>query len=393
MLKRLNSAKPRSYLAGGLEKRNTAQGPCWYFRYRTVRDGKRVRDREKIGLVSSFATKSALMRATEHVRVRLMEEQGGIRSEERTFGSVIARYEAEEMPQRYATAKSYKAILRTHITPKWADEPLASVRPNDVRQWLLGDEMKHYSSKYRGHIHGLLRVLFRFAMLWEWIPQHEKNPMALFSIPGASKREKEPQVLTLQQFKALLEVIPYPYYRVMIILAMGLGLRCSEITALRWSKVNFLDNKLLINRGIVEGHEASVKTIHSKKELPLHPLLAAELLRLRQWSEFKAEDDFVFASPWLGGDLPFRSGNVQTKVLVPAGQTIGLKFRLGWHTFRHTYKTMLDERGVPLTVQRDLMRHADSRTTAQVYGQVNIERMRDANSDLVEDIFGGGKPQ
>jgi integrase len=365
----------------------------WFFRYRTMRGGKRVRDREPIGMVSSFATKSSLLRAMDLVRIRLMEEQGGVRPTERTFGSVIARYEAEEMPARYATAKSYKAILRTHITPKWSDEPLASVRPNDVRKWLLGDGMEHYSSKYRGHIHGLMRVLFRFAMLWEWIPQHEKNPMALFSVPGASKREKEPQVLSLQQFTTLLEVIHYPYYRVMVILAMGLGLRCSELTALRWGKVNFLDNKLLINRGIVEGHEASVKTIHSKKELPLHPLLAAELLRLRQWSQFKGDSDFVFGSPWLGGDLPFRSGNVQTKVLVPAGQKIKLPFRLGWHTFRHTYKTMLDERGVPLTVQRDLMRHADTRTTAQVYGNVNIERMRDANSDLVEDMFGGGKLQ
>jgi integrase len=33
---------------------------------------------------------------------------------------------------------------------------------------------------------------------------------------------------------------------------------------------------------------------------------------------------------------------------------------IGWHTFRHTFRSLLDETGAPLKVQQELMRHADS---------------------------------
>ncbi len=35
-------------------------------------------------------------------------------------------------------------------------------------------------------------------------------------------------------------------------------------------------------------------------------------------------------------------------------------------------------------VQRYLMRHADIRTTAQVYGQIRLEELSEANSDVVK---------
>jgi hypothetical protein len=34
---------------------------------------------------------------------------------------VIARYEKEEMPERYSTSSSYKSNIKIHIRPRWAD--------------------------------------------------------------------------------------------------------------------------------------------------------------------------------------------------------------------------------------------------------------------------------
>jgi integrase len=351
-----------------------------------MRGGKRVRDREPIGMVSSFASKSSLLRAMDLVRFRLMEEQGGVRPRERTFGSVIARYEAEEMPKRFSTSSGYKSLLKAQISPRWADVPLGEVRPSEVRSWLLA---KTCSGKYKGNILGLMRVLFECAMLWEWVPV-DRNPMSIFKIPGSTKREKEPETITLDQYDKLLPHLEQPF-RMMVTLAMGTGLRCSELTALRWGNIDFLSGKLHIKRGIVEGREDEVKTVHSKKPLPLHPLLADALLQWRRETEFNKGSDFIFASPWMAGEKPYRSGSSQTRKLVPAGQAIGLPFRLGWHTFRHTYRAMLRRTGAPIDVQRDLMRHADSHTTTQVYGGVDVEELRGANSTLVEALFNGRK--
>jgi integrase len=49
---------------------------------------------------------------------------------------------------------------------------------------------------------------------------------------------------------------------------------------------------------------------------------------------------------------------------------VGIPDSLGWHTFRHTYRTLLDETEAPGSVQQELMRHTDIRTTMNVYGDV-----------------------
>jgi len=41
----------------------------------------------------------------------------------------------------------------------------------------------------------------------------------------------------------------------------------------------------------------------------------------------------------------------------------GLGRHIGWHSFRHTYRTWLDAAGAPVSIQRELMRHASIQTT------------------------------
>ena len=38
------------------------------------------------------------------------------------FGAVIARYEQEEMPERYSTRAAYESLINNHIRPRWADD-------------------------------------------------------------------------------------------------------------------------------------------------------------------------------------------------------------------------------------------------------------------------------
>lgn len=59
-----------------------------------------------------------------------------------------------------------------------------------------------------------------------------------------------------------------------------------------------------------------------------------------------------------------------------------------WHTFRHTYRSWLDETGAPMKVQQELMRHASIQTTMNVYGRAMTETKRRANSQVVGLVFG-----
>ena len=48
---------------------------------------------------------------------------------------------------------------------------------------------------------------------------------------------------------------------------------------------------------------------------------------------------------------------------------------LGTHAFRHTYRSWLDAVGTAISVQQKMMRHADIRTTMNIYGDVVTDEM------------------
>jgi len=367
------------YQQGSIEEVKTAQGLTYYIRF-TV-DGKRPRFR--IGLKSQFKSESAASRAAQHIRDQINNPSAP--SKPRTFAEVISRYEKEEMPTRYSTRRGYMQIHRLYLLPKWGSVALESINTMEVRKWLLGLD---FSTRTRGHIHGQMRVLLRFAMLWDWLPA-TVNPMSLFSIPGATKRTRKPRVITPAQFRLLLKNEPDIRIRTMYIGAFCLGLRVSELFGLKWADFNcHLDGRVHVRRAIVDGRVGPVKTERSDAPLPLAEAVDAAFLAYRQHSIYKDEDDWVFASEALLGKRPSNSQHIQFNTLRDAGKAIGLDFNLGWHTFRHSYKVLLERSGADITVQRDLMRHADTHTTSQVYGEVEFDRMRDANNKAVELAFG-----
>ena len=49
---------------------------------------------------------------------------------------------------------------------------------------------------------------------------------------------------------------------------------------------------------------------------------------------------------------------------------------------RHTYRTWLDSVGTPVGVQQRLMRHADIRTTMNIYGDVVTRDMQEASGKV-----------
>ena len=119
---------------------------------------------------------------------------------------------------------------------------------------------------------------------------------------------------------------------------------------------NFIADERLkeITRGTVHGRIGRVKTEYSEDERPLDPTFAEVLLAWREKCPV-SRGNWVFPNPNTGG--LWHSSMLQGDVLVPVGKNIGIE-RPGWHTFRHSYRSMLDVCGAPVGVQQKLMRHA-----------------------------------
>jgi integrase len=251
-----------------------------------------------------------------------------------------------------------------------------------VEVWLNGLKL---APKTRSHIKQLLHVIFQCAMRRELIA---RNPIGLVRVKGGSKRKARPRILEVQEFGRLMAAINEPY-RTMVMIAGSLGLRISEIMGLQYSDFDFENSTVLVQRGVVHGRVGDVKTEYSKDHLPLDSLLVEKLQEHRKLC-YPTTEGWLFANPATG--KPYHQEQIQKNHLTKAATTAEITGRVGWHSFRHSYRTWLQESGAPLAVQQELMRHASITTTMNVYGKDMTDTKRQANSKVVQMVLREPKP-
>jgi integrase len=317
----------------------------------------------------------------ERLQLRPKQEPSG-----ETVQSVITRYEAERMPARFSTAYTYRSFLKNHVIPRWGNTPIKDVQPRPVELWLRELPL---SPKSKTHVRSLLHSLIEFAM-FAGILEIGRNPISLVRNRGASKRVRKARSLTIDQFRALLAQLREPFTTIALVCSC-LGLRISEALALRWSDIDWLGSKLSVRRGIVQQHVDDCKTEGSAKTFTI----AADLLdRLKAWkqlTQFSSAEDWMFASPYSIGRLPYSyTGTRQELVRAATAAGIG---HLSTHAFRHSYRSWLDAVGTPVSVQQKLMRHTDIRVTMNTYGDVVTDEMSTASLKVAELVFRGNRAQ
>lgn len=72
---------------------------------------------------------------------------------------------------------------------------------------------------------------------------------------------------------------------------------------------------------------------------------------------------------------------------LPAVKAAKIEKRVGFHTFRHTYTTLLTQNNEDVKVVQELLRHANSRITLDLYAQAGMQEKRLAQSKLVDRVL------
>jgi integrase len=101
----------------------------------------------------------------------------------------------------------------------------------------------------------------------------------------------------------------------------------------------------------------------------------------KETTQFSAPGDWIFASPTRLGRLPWSYPRVWGAFQKAA--EVAKVGKLATHTMRHSYRSWLDAVGTPVAVQQKLMRHADIRTTMNIYGDVVTNQESEAHSKIV----------
>ncbi len=274
----------------------------------------------------------------------------------------------------HSTKKTYQGYLRKWIVPRWGNYLLPNIKAVEVELWL-----KHLERAAGTccKIRNVMSVLFNHARRYDL---YDRNPIQW--VRQSAKRRSSPDVLTSDEVRQLLAALE-PRERIMVLLDVATGLRQSELFALKWKDVDFSNKQLWVTRSIVQQVVGHCKTEASQKPVPLHDHLISSLRSWNRRTPYRTPESWVFASPQNRGKNPYWGQQLLRHHIRPVVKKLGITKRIGWHTFRRTYSTLLRATGAELKVMQELMRHSTIRVTLDTYTQAVTTEKRAAQTAVV----------
>lgn len=365
-----------------------SQPDVWAFRYYEGEGDCRTYKRKIVGTVIEFPKRKDAEKAVAQFRVDVNE---GAAFAPMNLEQLGTHYKSVELPLKaYSTAEGYRNYLALHVIPKWGTHSLSAIKSVAVESWLCNLKRldgKVASPATKTKIRNLMSALFSHAIRYEWAAT---NPIK--SVRTSSKRLRTPDILTPGELEALVLELSQRE-RVMVLLAGSTGMRRGELIALRWRDVDFESRQANVTHSVWRNVEGDAKTEASRKPVPIHPVVIEELKQWKSVTLYRSDDDYLFPSIAKNGSQPITPDMILRRHIRPALQRIGVTKRIGWHSFRHSLGTMLRQKGVDVKTAQELLRHANSRTTMDLYQQSVSEEKRKAQEVTFHGMFGGAGSQ
>lgn len=371
------------YQTGSLTRETRNTGPdVWVYRWREAcATGERTKRKRIIGTVDDYRTKSAAQKAVSGLQLDINAVVSAT-PVSYTVAELIAHYKQTELASGRHTAKARLTSLHNLdglILPKWGAYRLQDVTAIMVERWIDG---LPYAPSTKTKVKSVFGTLYRHGMRYQWIAA---NPIAL--VRCSSKRVKTPDILTPVEISGILGELSEPA-RTVTLLAAVTGMRRGELFGLKWEDLDFEHQTISIVRSLVDQVEGEPKTETSRKPLPMSRDLGAALTRWRKQTGFAKPGDWVFASPLSFGKLPYWPDMLLRRHILPAAKRLGIQKKIGWHTFRRTAASLLMSSGSSVKTTQELMRHATSGITLELYAQAVTEDKRNAQNALSALIAG-----
>jgi integrase/recombinase XerD len=228
--------------------------------------------------------------------------------------------------------------------------------PEQVRQFQLHLVGQRVSFSLLNQVTAGLRFFFAVTL---------GRPDVVHRIPYGKRPKKLPTILAPDEVTRLFDAAPTDRDRTLLRTDYALGLRISELVALRLDDID-------AGRGLVvvrQGKGAKDRLV------PLSPRLLEEL---RDYWRCYRPRPWLFAGARPGAHLSV--GGVQ-RLVRRVAQRAGLGKPLSLHTLRHSYATHLLEAGCDLLTIQRLLGHKDLKTTSR-YLHVSTQHLGRAPSLL-----------
>lgn len=315
-------------------------------------------------------TKDDAVRELRKALTRVEEGTPAVESAE-SFKATAERWKATAMVRHGLARRSletYWPALRLHAFPVIGSKRMRDLKPGDVAAVLQAMDAKGLSATYRNIT---LKAISNVCQEAIEDGQLRTNPARKVKAPRQTRAAKV--VPTREQVTRMIEAAPDARSRMLLVLLAYTGARIGEVLALSWS----------------DWDGASTLRVHGKgdkwRAVPVTATLAQEL---RTWR--KAQTAERLAAVWwddtrdLIVSTPIGTAWDYSNARRVAFRPVAEKVCQGAtpHSMRHAAATILLEEGVPMKVVSELLGHANTRTTAEVYSHVTARMVAEAGSAI-----------
>lgn len=317
-----------------------------------------------------------------------------------TVGELVHKWAARPAKDNTTHNRKFLAANLGHLEHM----PIGAVKPSDITEWsntlLHGRPWKDGKPLAKisvSNMAGWLSTVFRIALDDNIIPRMPK-----FVVPKASKNTpSRADIYTEPEIKALIKHAGTDYPRsparpwlvLMIIIAIGTGMRISEICGVKVENFDRLNKEThVVAQSDQNGDQlVPLKSDSSERSIPTPEFV------------FDAVDEYLALFPREAGQtLFYRVVDGREKMFSKhsVGQALlrvqnfhGLRKKT-FHDFRHYYASGLIDAGVPVVAVQEALGHASPQMTLSTYahfwpGQADMTRAAaESRGNFLRDLRG-----
>ncbi len=262
-----------------------------------------------------------------------------------------------------STHHEYKNTVFNTLIPAFGNISLSELKRKDIKDWV---NQQTAGPKRINNVMSVLRKALSDAVDDEMI---EANPLYGWNYAPKEQLKTTDDVdpFSQQEQVAILANAPNDFFRNLFQFAFWTGLRTSELIALDWGDIDFINNQIFITKAITtasNGVPEVPKTKSGNRRVKLLPPALSALHRQKKISFLGR--NAIFTEPRTKERI---SGNQRIRDVWEAIlKRAGVRYRRPYQT-RHTYASMMLSAGENPMWVASQMGHSDWTMIARIYGK------------------------
>lgn len=286
-----------------------------------------------------------------------------------------------------SSLSTYETVLKRYLNPYFGKNLLTEMTPDDIEVF-KNQICKTISTRTCNHILNRLSSIFGYARELGFLINNPIDRVRKFK-----NIRYEARTLTEQEITGLIENSAEPY-RTLFLVAIYTGLRSGEVLGLQWQDIDFEKNLIHVRRTLWAGRKdgpgmdgkhwwcfTSPKSTNSKRDVLMIPALRDALLEHKK-RLISNSLNLLFCTK---SGQPISRGWLIQRHFHPALKAVGVT-GVRFHDLRHSFATILLNRGINLPFVSKQLGHASVNVTVDIYHHILPSQIADQR-DIIQNIL------